>query len=304
MGRITFLAAASVLLLAAAPAQARGLFGLHAKDKPAAVAVADTGADAAVAATQQALDEQRYSDAGQLLDRALAGGMTDPRLVLLTGELYLARDRYEDAVTSFTAARATPALFARASAGLGIAQSGLGRSPQAIQALREAAAADPTQWRAWNALGVEYDRQKNWTQAEAAYAEALKAPNAGAMVYNNRGYSRMLQGRYAEASADFVTALDRDPGFAVARTNLRLALAVRGEYDRATAASGAEDRAAVLNNAGFAALMRGDLAEAKDLFQQAIAARGKFYGKAQENLELAESLTAQAKPATAPTGQP
>jgi len=306
MGRIILFAAASALLLAA-PAQARGLFGSHAaKPAPAAV-VADTAvADAAVAATQQALDEQRYGDAGELLDRALASGLQDPRLVLLTGELYLARDRYDEAATSFTAAKATPALFARASTGLGIAQSGLGRAPEAITALREATASDPTQWRAWNALGVEYDRQKNWTQAEDAYAQALKSPRAGAMVYNNRGYSRMLQGRYAEASADFVTALDRDPGFAVARTNLRLSLAVRGEYDRATTASGAEDRAAVLNNAGFAAMMRGDLTEARDLFQQAIAARGKFYGKAQENLELAQSMIAQKAPAVAaaPAGQP
>jgi len=310
MGRITLLAAASALLLVAAPAQAKSLFGFrHDEAKPAAVAAPDTAAaNAAVTATQQALDEQRYADAGELLDRALASGMTDPRLVLLTGELYLARERYDDAVTSFTAARAAPALFARASAGLGIAQSGLGRSPQAIAALREATASDPTQWRAWNALGVEYDRQKNWSQAEDAYAQALKSSSAGAMVYNNRGYSRMLQGRYAEASADFVTALDRDPGFAVARTNLRLSLAVRGEYDRATSASGAEDRAAVLNNAGFAAMMRGDLPEARDLFQQAIAARGKFYGKAQENLELAEGMMAHAKetaaPAVAPVGQP
>jgi len=306
MGRMTFIVAVSALALVAAPAQARGLFGSHkAEAKPAATAVVDTAvADAAVAATQQALDEQRLADAGETLDRAMAAGLTDPRLVLLTGELYLQRGDYANAVNSFTAARAAPALLARASTGLGIAQSGLGRSPEAIAALREAVTADPSEWRAWNALGVEYDRQKNWSQAEAAYAEALKSPQAGAMVYNNRGYSRMLQGRNEEASADFVTALARDPGFAVARTNLRLSLAVRGDYDRATAASGAEDRAAVLNNAGFAAMMRGDLPQAKDLFEQAIATRGKFYGKAQENLELAEGLMAQKAAPVAPTGQP
>ncbi|MGE5566496.1 MAG: tetratricopeptide repeat protein [Parcubacteria group bacterium] len=304
MGRLTFLVALSALALAAAPAEARGLFGSHAARPAAAPAVDTAVADAAVAQTQQALDEQRLSDAGEILDRAMATGLTDPRLVLLSGELYLARGEYESAVTSFSAARSTPALLARASAGLGIAQAGLGRSPEAVAALREAVAADTAQWRAWNALGVEYDRQKNWTQAEEAYAHALQSPGAGAMVYNNRGYSRMLQGRYDEASADFVTALARDPGFAVARTNLRLALAVRGDYDRATAASGAEDRAAVLNNAGFAAMMRGDLPQAKDLFQQAIAARGKFYGKAQENLELAEGLIAQKTTAAMPAGQP
>ena len=221
--------------------------------------------------------------------------MDDPRLVLLTGELHLARGQNEDALASFSSVQITPELAAQAATGKGIALSRLGRSPEAIQALRQAVAQDPAAWRAWNALGVEYDRQKNWQQADLAYAEALKSPHAGAMVYNNRGYSRLLQGRQQEASADFVAALDRDPAFAVARTNLRLALAVRGEYERATTVSGAEDKAAILNNAGFAALMRGDLLQAESLFTQAIAARGKTYARAQENLELTRGLMARSK---------
>ena len=303
MDRMTVIAATGALLLAASPAQA-GLFGLGTKEKKAeAVAVATGREDAVVRETRRAIDEQRYADAGQLLDRAFAAGLSDPRLVLLTGDLHLARGRNEDALASFSSQQITPELFASASAGRGIALSRLGRSPEAITALRQAVTSNPAEWRAWNALGVEYDRQKNWVQADLAYAEALKSPSAGAMVYNNRGYSRLLQGRQAEASADFVTALDRDPGFAVARTNLRLALAVRGEYGRATTVSGAEDKAAILNNAGFAAMMRGDLAQAESLFTQAIAARGRFYGRAQENLKLTRGLMARAKPTTVAAAQ-
>ena len=303
MGRISFIAAAAVLSLAASPANA-GFLGFGAKPKPAVEAAETATDDAVIGQAQLALDEQRYGDAGEVLDRAFAAGDTDPRLMLLSGELNLARGADEDAITNFTMAQGTPALFAQASAGRGIALSRLGRDGDAIAALREATTTDTTQWRAWNALGVEYDRQKNWQQAEQAYTEALKSPKAGAMVYNNRGYSRMLQGRSTEASADFVAALDRDPGFAVARTNLRLALAIRGDYDRATAASGTEDRAAILNNAGFAALMRGDLPQAETLFTQAIAARGRFYGRAQENLELTRAMMTQAKTPGVATGQP
>lgn len=301
MVRLSAITAVSALLLAASPAQA-GIFGLGSKEKKAEAAQATASAgreELVVRETRRAIDEQRYTDAGKLLDRAFAAGMSDPRLVILTGELHLARGQNEDALASFSSLQVTPELTAQAATGKGIALSRLGRSPEAIQALRQAVTQDPAAWRAWNALGVEYDRQKNWQQADQAYAEALKSPYAGAMVYNNRGYSRLLQGRQQEASADFVAALDRDPAFAVARTNLRLALAVRGEYERATTVSGAEDRAAILNNAGFAALMRGDLLQAESLFTQAIEARGRSYARAQENLELTRGLMARAKPATA-----
>ena len=295
MVRMKLVLAAGALMLAATPAQA-GLFGLGSKDKKPAQTAASAGREEAyVREIRRAIDEQRHSDAGKLLDRAFAAGMSDPRLMVLTGELHLARGQNEDALASFSSVQITPELAAQAATGKGIALSRLGRSPEAIQALRQAVAQDPAAWRAWNALGVEYDRQKNWQQADLAYAEALKSPHAGAMVYNNRGYSRLLQGRQQEASADFVAALDRDPAFAVARTNLRLALAVRGEYERATTVSGAEDKAAILNNAGFAALMRGDLLQAESLFTQAIAARGKTYARAQENLELTRGLMASAK---------
>ena len=295
MVRMKLVLAAGALMLAATPAQA-GLFGLGSKDKKPAQTTASAGREEAyVREIRRAIDEQRHSDAGKLLDRAFAAGMSDPRLMVLTGELHLARGQNEDALASFSSVQITPELAAQAATGKGIALSRLGRSPEAIQALRQAVAQDPAAWRAWNALGVEYDRQKNWQQADLAYAEALKSPHAGAMVYNNRGYSRLLQGRQQEASADFVAALDRDPAFAVARTNLRLALAVRGEYERATTVSGAEDKAAILNNAGFAALMRGDLLQAESLFTQAIAARCRAYARAQENLELTRGLMARTK---------
>ncbi|MDP3175226.1 MAG: tetratricopeptide repeat protein [Phenylobacterium sp.] len=274
-------------LIAGQPAQA-GLFG---RDKAPAATRHPTPASAGVVeAVQRALDDDRLSDAGRLLDQAFAGGERDLRLVLLSGRLNLAKGRYDAALASFAAAEADPALGARAAEGRGLTLSRLNRSDEAVKALTQATMADPNLWRAWNALGVEQDRRKNWAEAENAYLQALKAPSAQAEVYCNQGYSMMLQGRYEEATGAFVSALQKDPGLSQARTNLRLALAMRGDYAKATTISASEDRAAVLNNAGFVAMLRGDLDQAESLFNQAIEARGSFYSRAYENLTLVRGL--------------
>lgn len=272
-------------LAAAEPALAKGLFR-----SSKAPANADKNIDGLLQAVDKALAEDRQIDASRLLDSAYANGAQDPRLRLRSGELQLSRGRYEDAIQSFTAAEAVAAQKPQALQGKGVALANLGRSDEALVALDAAVKADPSLWRAWNALAVERDRRKEWAGSEAAYAEALKSPAVGAIVWNNRGYSRLLQGRYEEASGDFIRALEKDPGLSVARTNLRLSLALRGDYNRATAGSGAEDRGTVLNNAGFAAVLRGDFAQAETLFQQAIEARGSSYGRAIENLAMVKAL--------------
>ncbi|MFN3515222.1 MAG: tetratricopeptide repeat protein [Phenylobacterium sp.] len=259
-------------------------------------AAAGPDGEAVVAEFDRALSEQRLVDAGRILDAGLAAGLRDPRLMLRSGELHLARGRYEEAARSFGLAEQTQGLRAEALQGRGVALAQLGRSREAAPLLREAVALDPSLWRAWNAVGVECDRRQDWIGAEQAYAEALKAADGEAVIHNNRGYSRLLQGRLAEAAADFVAALDRDPALAPARSNLRLALALGGDYARATTAAGRDQQAAVLNNAGFAAVMRGDLDSAEDLFQRAIEAKGAAYGRAYENLAMVRALKAGGAP--------
>lgn len=286
----------SVALLAGSPAEARGLLKFGGDNK---ADLEKKSIDSLLPSVDQALAEDRLVDAGQLLDTAYAAGAQDPRLFLRSGELQLTRGRNEDAIRSFTTAETDPALKASALQGRGIALARLGRADEGVRTLQEAVRLDPSLWRAWNSLGVERDRRRDWTGAEDAYRNALQAPAASAIVLNNRGYSRLLQGRYQEASSDFVQALQKDPGLTSARTNLRLSLALQGDYQRATAVSGTEDRAVVLNNAGFAAIMRGDLGAAEGLFKQAIDLRGATYGRAIENLQMVRALqAAEAKPAT------
>lgn len=277
----------------ATPAHALDLWN----KKPAADAAR---ADYAVAAIDRALAEGRSLDAGRLLDQALAAGVSDPRLTFRAGELQLTRGRYEDAVRAFTDAEASPALKAGALQGKGVALANLGRSSEALVALQAAVAADPSQWRAWNALGVENDRRRAWAESDNAYAKAIEGSGGAAVVLNNRGYSRMLQGRYAEASLDIVAALDKDPQLSAARANLRLLLAMQGDYDKATTVVSRQQKAEVYNNAGFVALMRSDLPAAERLLKQSIDARGDTSGRAMENLQLVKALKPSAAGDKAP----
>jgi Flp pilus assembly protein TadD len=247
----------------------------------------------AVAEIRRAIDEQRLVDAGRMIDQAMLDGRKDPRLALLGGDLNLARQRYSVALTSFRIAEANAETHAAALQGQGLALALMGRSNDAFEALQRAVAADPQAWRAWNALGAEYDTRGRWKEAEDAYAHAAQASGNAPQVLNNRGYSRLLQGRRDEAVADMVAALQKKPDMVEARTNLRLALAMGGDYDRATSGGGADERAMLLNNAGFAAGMRGDYAKAEDLLNEALQVKSEYYARASENLKVVRALAAR-----------
>lgn len=291
-GRSLLLAATAAALALTSISADAGLF--HHTKKPDAEDPT-AALDPTIATIQRALDEQRLKDAGDLLDRTLLSGAKDPRLYLLSGELDLLRGRYAEALDVLKQADTAPVTRAKALECEGIALSMLERSDEALAALQDAVAADPSAWRAWDALAGEYDRRRDWTRAEAAYDHAMTGSDGAAIVLNNRGYSRLLQGRFDDAKDDFVAALEKKPDLATARTNLRLAMAMKGEYERATAATSQDDQAALLNNAGFAAMMRGDYAEAEALLTRAMQAKGEYYARAAQNLEVAKALEARQK---------
>ena len=162
---------------------------------------------------------------------------------MLSGDLRLARGHYADAMADFKRAELDTATRARGYPGEGIALSLLGRSDEAFAILQRAVTEDPSAWRAWNALAGEYDNRRESTPAEAAYDHAFTDSSGAAVVLNNRGYSRLLQGRVDEGVADFVDALKKKPDFAEARTNLRLGLAMKGDYTRAVSGGSPQDQA-------------------------------------------------------------
>jgi len=286
MSRNLAIAFAVLLALSSAPAAS-------AARAPAPVAVSA----ATIAQIRQAIDEQRLVDAARMLDAALLNGARDPRLSLLSGDISLARANYGLALTSYRAAQEAPETHAASLEGQGVALSLMQRSDEAMAALLAAVQANPGAWRAWNALGSEYDQTAQWQKADDAYKHGIEASGGAAIVLNNRGYSRLLQRRRAEAVTDLVAALDKRPNFPEARTNLRLALALGGDYERAIAGGAPGDQAALLNNAGFAAGMRGDYAEAEDLLGRALKVKSEYYARAAENLKIVRALSAGSRPA-------
>ncbi len=279
----------AILIAAAALAATQATPAIAARSAAPAAAVSGE----AVAQIQQAIDEQRLLDAARMLDTALLSGAKDPRLALLNGDLSLARASYGVALANYKSVQDAPATRAASLQGQGIALALMGRSGEALVALQSAVLENPGAWRAWSALGSEYDHRGQWAEAEDAYAHALAASPGAAMVLNNRGYSRLLQHKRTEAVADLVAALRKKPDFPEARTNLRLALAIGGDYDRAIAGGAPDDQAALLNNAGFAAGMRGDYAQAEDLLGRAIKVKSEYYARAAENLKIVRALAAR-----------
>jgi Flp pilus assembly protein TadD len=239
---------------------------------------------------QQALDEQRYVDAELGLQQAASSALRSPKLQLLQAELMLARGDYNAAMARFEAIAPTPGVEARALQGMGVSLALQGKSVAALAALKMAVAKDPSLWRAWNALGEQYDRRHDWTAAEAAYQAALQAGGNVAIVLNNRGFSRLAQRRLPEARQDFVSALEANPGFTAARTNLRLSLALAGDYASAVSGGSGDKAAPDLNNAGFVAALNGDLPTAQRLLGQAQTTSTSFYSRASANLGIATHL--------------
>src|ERR1700739_3898468 len=104
---------AAGLLLAGTPSQA-GLFGDHSKAPPANLS------DGQVADIRRAIDEQRYVDAGEALDRAGLAGVQDPRISLLRGDLALAQGQYQIALDEFRTIEKNAATHAQALEGEGV----------------------------------------------------------------------------------------------------------------------------------------------------------------------------------------
>src|SRR5690242_21907572 len=110
-------------VVAAAALAAALLTAAPANSAPSGAIAGKPAGENVIAEIQRAIDEQRYLDAATGINQAIVGSVDDPRLTVLTGELSLARSRYEDAITSFKTVESNPAVQARALQGEGIAMS-------------------------------------------------------------------------------------------------------------------------------------------------------------------------------------
>lgn len=284
-GRTAVLVVISTLLLSGCAGAMRQAPSERAQQAPSA----EIRQEAALA-----LETKRAPRARQLYQAILAASPDDAEAHVGLGEALLLLRDYEAALEhslkTVALAGDRPDLQARALHTAGLSLLLTDRAKEAEEKLEAAVAAEPASWRAWNALARARDARRAWDDAAAGYQRALALAPDEAAVLNNYGLSRLSAGDLDEAAGLFSRALQASPDLAPAETNLRLALALQGQYDQSLAGVAAEDRPAALNNAGYAALLRGDYAKSRMLLLQAIELSPSFYAPAWSNLQFLGSV--------------
>jgi Flp pilus assembly protein TadD len=170
--------------------------------------------------------------------------------------------------------------------------------------LKDAVRLAPESADAHAALGILYDVQMR-AEAEAEHRAAVKlAPNNPGYL-NNLGFSLFLRQHYKEAVSVYESAARLAPLSRRVRTNMGFACAALGDLRRAAREfqmGGTEAEAK--NNLGFAYERRGDMANAYDLYVEAVRLDPKA-GRARSNLVhaavvLGRPVPPEAVPAAAP----
>jgi Flp pilus assembly protein TadD len=271
-----------------------------AKPEPAAGPLVDPKTiDTALQQADQALAKGDLATARKGYRRVLAVAPGTAAAQLGLGEIELVAGDPRQALDQFgSVAAADPSLRPGALQGQGLALIRLGRPEAALPLLKEAVTIDPGLWRAWNAMGSLEDSRGNWAAADEAYGHALSINPDAALVLNNMGVSKLMRRDYVAAEQVFAKALAADPDLDEAADNLRIAQAWQGRYNDAIAGAEADTLPKRLNDVGYVAMLRGDLAIAEMLFLKAISASPTYHKVAHQNLDQVERLRAGGAAAT------
>lgn len=254
-----------------------------------AVSSGSSQKSAVLALLDGAILEGRLVDARALITPLWPDATDDIRL--RGAEILLASSDFERAATLFSSLLQS-SQSAPAYQGLGIAQLKQGRVEDAKKALDVAVKLDPLLSRAWNALGVLADNDRNWDLASAAYQKATTAVPDNPVYVSNWGWSYLLRGDFVAAEQLLARAVALSPKFAAARTNLAIARAMQGRYADAFLHSDKISLSEDLNSVGFSAMARSDFAVAEAYFQRALALSPQFHAAARANLDYMSALKA------------
>jgi Flp pilus assembly protein TadD len=249
----------------------------------------------AIADPQARLAEIRAAiDGGRLVQAELMLGAMPaaPSAVELRlfADLRFAQQRYADAGRLFLRLEPLQPDDSHVASRLGIALLHLGRTEDAEARLRKAVALPGADWQSWDALGVLLDGRKAWVDSRQAYGHALSLAPEQPSVLNNFAYSLILQGHAVEAREMLAKARAAAPADQRILVNSQVADGMAGFYPKKRAANESGTQwAAHLNNAGYGAMLAGDLPKARSLFARAIKASDTYYEAAEKNLARVES---------------
>jgi Tfp pilus assembly protein PilF len=224
------------------------------------------------------------------------------RLLYKRGRVFLAKDRYIDALGDFHEALKKEPGNALIHQGAGEALYKLKRPDEAEKEFQLALKSDGKLWLSHDFLGIIYDYKHRPDLAVEHYQAAISLKPEWGDVYNNLGVSRSLQGEWEKAVVAFEDAIKRGYSDPQVGNNLGLALCQLGrDIEAIEAFRRSGDEAQAYNNVGSFHLQQGDYEKAMRAFEKAIQLRPTFYAQASENLEKAKAaLHSQA--ASGPAG--
>jgi Flp pilus assembly protein TadD len=246
----------------------------------APVPVSMTSAQDDIAATEEAIDAGRLVQASLLLSRIGAdiAVRQSPRYQVAAAGLALGDGRAPEVVARLELLLAAGDTSCRLLQTLGSGYLRTGRDADALTTLERAVASCPSQWQAWEALGMAHDRHAAWKESAAAFETAFRLTDRPARVANNYGMSLLHQNRATEAANLFAEAARLDATNPRYRTNEDAARAVAGLPLRDL---GENETVAMtasrLANASRAARQAGQEAEARLLSAQALTT-AEHYG--------------------------
>lgn len=250
---------------------------------------------AGLAAADATRADGRLTEAVQIYQQVL---VADPHSIAAQygmAESLLGLGHASDAKPIFAALTKNQQFRAGALQGVGIADLALRKYEEAATSLSEAVSADPKLWRAYNGLGFIADLQRQPQEAAELYGKALALNPDSAALLNNRGYSLLISGKPDDALADLKKALGLEPRSETIQNNLRLAMAEKGNYAEATRGLARDRQSVVLNNVGFVAMRRGDLAAAEAMLARAMTGNSSYDAVTAHNLDQLASLKADGK---------
>ncbi|HVX13113.1 MAG TPA: tetratricopeptide repeat protein [Pirellulales bacterium] len=182
---------------------------------------------------------ERYDDAIQAYEHAVQREPADADSHYMLGTLLLKRGHPSEAATHFEESLAWSGGWGDGYNGLGHAQAQAGEHEPALKSFAAAVDAEPRNAVFHNDLAVQLARMGDTTGSLAEIAQALEIDHHYAEAFNNRGNVLASLERWPDAALAYGEAVGEAGQVAEYRVNLAMALAERGEVERARRQYGA-----------------------------------------------------------------
>ena len=221
----------------------------------------------------------------------LAAEPVQIRLNTKMGFVHLREGRYRIAYNLLLPLPKNNAIANQIWLGLGLAQMSLDQIDQAEASLQKSLKTGQASWKAYNAMGVIYNKHKKPQEALEMFDQALRLRPEIPALYNNRGLSYMMLGNYKDAESSFWQALKLDSDYKLARNNLALLYSSQKRWDEArTAFNRSVGEAKAHNNVGVLMAHDGEYLGAREQFRLAVEKLPTYYTLADRNLEDVKNM--------------